>query len=605
MAAKPIWRVGIDTGGTFTDVVAAREREVRHAKVASTPPRLRRRRRSRGSRPSGSTPADVLLLAHGTTVTTNAVITKTRRAYRARDDAWASATCSSCAATTARELYDILWDPPEPLVPRRRRLEVTERVDYAGAVVARARRGGASRRRSSGCATRGIESLAVCFLHSYANPAHERRVQEIVARAVAGAVRLDLVGPPARAAGVRADVDDRRRTRTSARSWRATSSGSSGASARADSPGRLLIMHSGGGLLPAASVDRGAGAHGHLRARRRGRWRRRGSARSGAPAAGAMAAEAIAAATGADQLISLDMGGTSADIAVVRDGRALLVNEYSPEFGLPIRFPAVDLLTIGAGGGSIAWIDAAGAPQVGPQSAGARPGPACYGARRHRADRHRREPRARPALGGDAARRAPRAATSSRRRARRRRASPSAIGLAAGRGGARDRRDHEQQHGKRDPGDDRRARASIRASSRCSPSAARARCTPASWPSELGIRAVLVPLAPGVTSALGTLFVDVVHDVARSHIAPLGRARPRDAVEAIFRELELEARRGARDRPWSRASASALERSIDLRYVGQLKTLPIAVAGEPFDAERSRGARASISCASTSAGTTT
>jgi N-methylhydantoinase A len=90
-----------------------------------------------------------------------------------------------------------------------------------------------------------------------------------------------------------------------------------------------------------------------------------------------MAAQGTSSA-GLGQVISLDMGGTSADIAVVRDGRTLLVTEYSPEFGMPIRFPAVDLLTIGAGGGSIAWVDPAGSPRVGPASAGADPGPACY-----------------------------------------------------------------------------------------------------------------------------------------------------------------------------------------------------------------------------------
>src|SRR5262249_52383262 len=144
--------------------------------------------------------------------------------------------------------------------------------------------------------------------------------------------------------------------------------------------GALLIMHSGGGLLPARTavavparpVTSGPAA---------GAMAAEGFAAAGAPTAGAMAAEATAAQTDIEQIISLDMGGTSADIAVIRDGRALLINEFAPEFGLPIRFPSVDLLTIGAGGGSIAWIDAAGAPQVGPRSAGARPGPACYGRR--------------------------------------------------------------------------------------------------------------------------------------------------------------------------------------------------------------------------------
>ena len=334
------------------------------------------------------------------------------------------------------ELYDILWDPPEPLVPRRRRLEVTERVDYAGAVVAaldeQELETALDRLRDH-----EIESLAVCFLHSYANPLHERRVQEIVAARwpeLYVSISSDLLREPQEFERTATTVVQRVPRADPGALRRAARAAASGEWIRGPAAGHALGRRAAAGSVHPG----GAGAHAHVGPG--------GGCDGGAgfrlvrlSAAGAMAAEAVAADTGFRQLISLDIGGTSADIAVIRDGRTLLVNEYSPEFGLPIRFPAVDLLTIGAGGGSIAWVDAAATPQVGPQSAGARPGPACYGARRHRANGHRCESRARPPLAGDAARRRAPAAP----RAGRRRRRPLRRGDRAelGRGRARNHRD--------------------------------------------------------------------------------------------------------------------------------------------------------------------
>jgi N-methylhydantoinase A len=569
-ARDGLWRVGVDTGGTFTDLVAVRDGEIRTAKVPSTPPDFDDGVLDALAAAS-IPPRDVVLLAHGTTATTNAVITKTgartglitTRGFR---------DVLELRRHNRGEIYDILWDPPEPLVARRFRLEVSERVDYAGKVVVPLAEdqvvASLDRLRED-----EIEALAVCFLHSYVNPAHELRVKEIAAERwpeLYVSVSSDLLREP---------QEFERTSTVVANSYLGPIlstyvSRLEGRLAEQDFAGALLIMHSGGGLLPAQTavavpartVTSGPAA---------GAMAAEGFAVSGAPAAGAMSAEALAAQTGVDQIISLDMGGTSADIAVIRDGRALLINEFAPEFGLPIRFPSVDLLTIGAGGGSIAWIDAAGAPQVGPQSAGARPGPACYG-------RGGVEPTVTDAnlvLG----RLSPEMGLAGSIRLDRGLAEKAVAGFA----GRLELSPGEAALGIIEIANSNMAKAirvmtvergldprhfALLAFGGAGPMHA---CELAE---QVGIASVLVPLAPGVTSALGTLFVDIVHDLARSYISPLGQLDV-VAVEGILRELELEAE-DALARDLVPPERRVLQRSLDLRYVGQLKTLSIPLPSE-------------------------
>ena len=237
------------------------------------------------------------------------------------------------------EIYDIMWDPPEPLVPRQRRLEITERLNYAGEIVTPLDedevRAALERLREY-----RIDSLAICFLHSYQNPVHEERVRELAA-----ALWPELYVSISSAL-LREPQEFERTSTTVANAYVGPIlTGYVGRLEQrlkdAGFAGRLMIMHSGGGLLPAAAalavpartVTSGPAA---------GAMAAEGFTVSGAPAAGTLAAQTLAAETGIRQVISLDIGGTSADIAVVRDGAALLVNEYLPEFGLPIRFPAVD-----------------------------------------------------------------------------------------------------------------------------------------------------------------------------------------------------------------------------------------------------------------------
>jgi N-methylhydantoinase A len=577
----PSWRVGIDTGGTFTDVVAASNGEVRRAKVPSTPPNF-----DDGVLAAigavGLAPAEVLVLAHGTTVTTNAVITKTG-ARTGLITTQGFRDVLELRRHNRAELYDILWDPPEPLVPRRRRLEIRERVDYAGTVVQEL-----DELELEEVLERlhdhEIESLAVCFLHSYENPAHELRVKEIVSERwpeLYVSISSDLLREPQEfertsttavnsyVGPILARYVDRLERRLGENGFR----------------GRLLLMHSGGGLLPASSIVAvpartltSGPAAGAMAAQR--------FSSSGSPAAGAMAAEKLAETTGFRQIISLDIGGTSADIAVVRDGRTLLVNEYSPEFGMPIRFPAVDLMTIGAGGGSIAWVDVAGTPRVGPQSAGAVPGPACYdlgGTEATVTDANlvlgRLSPTTRLAgavelhLGPaeEAVERFAAAIGMER--------DEAALGIVgiANSNMARAVRVMTVERGL-----DPREFVLL-------PFGGAGPMHACELADELGIRRVLVPIAPGVTSALGTLFVDVVHDLARSHIVPLSAVDP-DAVEDAFGILEARAQ-AALDEDLVPRGRQQLERSLDFRYLGQLKTLPITVPSTPFDAATIAAAR--------------
>jgi N-methylhydantoinase A len=566
------WRVGIDTGGTFTDVVAVRGEDIRTAKVSSTPPRFDDGVLNAIDR-VGLRPADVEMLAHGTTVTTNAVITKsgastgliTTRGFR---------DVLALRRHDSEELYDLMWDPPPPLVPRRFRLEVSERVDYAGAVIAELDDGEVEavvdRLREE-----GVESLAICFLHSYANSAHERRVREIVRDHWPEAyvsLSSDLLREPQ-------EFERTSTTVVSAYVGPVLARYVAGLLERLHGggfAGRLMIMHSGGGLLPAESI---------LAVPAR-------TLASG-PSAGAMAAQGLATgnARGGDsregrelqsprQVISLDIGGTSADIAVIRDGRALLVNEYAPEFGMPIRFPAVDLVAVGAGGGSIAWVDAAGTPRVGPQSAGAEPGPACYGRGGTRAtltDAHLVLGRLSggTALADDLAldpELAVRAVAGFAGRVGLD-LDDAALGILAiaNSNMARAVRVMTIERGL-----DPRAFTLV-------PFGGAGPMHACELAEELGVRDVLVPATPGVTSALGTLLVDIVHDVARSLIAPLATLdRDPGVVADVFTALEEQAT-ARLDGDLVPPSHRRIERSLDLRYLGQVKTLAIPVPGGRFD----------------------
>lgn len=563
------WRVGIDTGGTYTDLVAVRGDELRIAKVPSTPASFEQGVLD-SVRAAGIQVEDIDLLAHGSTVATNAVITGTG-APTALLTTVGFRDVLELRRHNRGEPYDILWDPPPPLVPRRHRFEIRERMNWAGEVLQPLNEVDVRTAvRSAGRS--GITTFAVCFLHSYANPSHEQRAREVVLDEMPDATvswSADLLREPSEFERTSTTVINACLAPVVAGYLRRLAE----RLAESGFDGRLAVMHSGGGLLtvdsavrfPARLVTSGPAAGAKAAEGLTG-----AGTPSGSPAAAVVAAERLAQATGLDEIISLDIGGTSADIAVVRAGRASVVNEFSPQFGQPIRFPAIDLISIGAGGGSIAWVDSGNLPHVGPQSAGADPGPAAYG-------RGGIEPTVTDAnvvlgrlasdadlaggvhLDGDAAR----AAVT--RLAERLGLSleTAALGIVeiCNNTMARSIRVVTVNRGL-DPRDFTLV-----------PFGGAGPLHAAELAELLGMRRIVVPLAPGVTSGLGCLYVDIAHDVSDAVIVPVDKAQ-RAVLQATFARLDAVIQQRLQDDRVP-ADEQRLEFAVDLRYVGQVRSLTL------------------------------
>jgi N-methylhydantoinase A len=354
------WIVGCDTGGTFTDLVAlSDDGQFRIAKVPSTPPHFDRAV-VEGVRALGIPKDEISRLYHGTTVTTNAVITK-RGAPTALITTDGFRDILEIRRANRQELYDITWDPPAPLIPRRHRLEVMERVDFAGSVVVPLDESSV-RDAAAKLEARAIDSVAVCLINAHMNPAHERRVREILLEELPDlnvSLSTDILPEP---------PEFERTATTVANAYTAPILANyiDTLGERLTEEGYpediVLVMHNGGGTMTVDYAKANAVK----------------TLNSG-PAAGVIAGAAIAAASGRRNAVCIDMGGTTCEFAVVVDGRPQTTTSFDLEWGMPIRFSSVDVISIGAGGGSIGWLDAAGKPRSGPQSAGADPGPACYG----------------------------------------------------------------------------------------------------------------------------------------------------------------------------------------------------------------------------------
>jgi N-methylhydantoinase A len=546
------WIVGCDTGGTFTDVFAVSDSgEARVAKVPSTPPRF-----DLGVveslRELGVDPADVRTVFHGTTVTTNAVITKTG-ARSALVTTHGFRDILEIRRANREELYDILWDPPEPLVRRRHRLEVTERVDYAGRVVVpldEASVHDVARKLRA----RDIESVAVCLINAHMNPAHERRVREIL-NAELPELHVSL------STDILPEPPEFERTATTVanaycapvlRRYMDTLESALGDSGYGSDI--VLVMHNGGGTM---TTDYAKGAP--------------VKTLNSGPAAGVIAGAAVAASCGRRDVVCFDMGGTSADIAVVRDGEPQLTRAFDLEWGMPIRFPSIDVISIGAGGGSIAWLDPAGYPRSGPQSAGADPGPACYG-------KGGEEPtntdaqlvlgrvsndlflEGRMQLDVDRAREA----------IRRRIAEPLGLSVEDAAEGVLRIANANMVKAIRlvtvERGFDPRE-FSLVAFGGAGPLHA------VDLARELQMPEVIVPAHPGVTSALGLLFVDPLDDFSWSYVR---RQDQIDFTELEQRYAEMDGRvRDSLLRQGVAADAIVVERSVDLRYIGQLHSVTV------------------------------
>jgi N-methylhydantoinase A len=366
------FRVGVDIGGTFTDLILVDDvsGELTVGKVLTTPadPSAAVADVLRDTLAATGAPADqVRHVIHGTTLVTNAVIERkgartallTTRGFR---DAY------EIAREHRYDLYDLFLEMPTPLVPRHLRLEIDERV-YADGSVAREPDQPAVASLVAELRDKGIEAIAICFVHSYANPAHEQLVGAIVGE-IAPGVRVSL------SSEVVPEIREYERTSTTVVNVYVQALVENYLAelvrrlAAVEIAGELFMMLSSGGISTVETASRFP-----LRLLESG------------PAGGALASAYYGQLAGVGNLLAFDMGGTTAKLCVIENGQPLTSTEFEVDrkyrfkkgSGLPVKVPVVDLIEIGAGGGSIARVDSLGLLKVGPDSAGADPGPACYG----------------------------------------------------------------------------------------------------------------------------------------------------------------------------------------------------------------------------------
>ncbi len=350
-------RIGVEVGGTFTDLVAFGADGVCITKVPSTPSEPHRGAIEALDQ-SGLALDAAGDLVHGSTVATNAVLERkgARVAFLATEG---FRDILVLQRQSRRSIYDIHYRKPAPVVPRRDTFEIPERMGPNGAVVTPLDEAAAADRIRRALDGGDYDSVAICFLNSYANPTHERWVADIVAECfpdVGVTCSCDVTrefreyeraSTTVLAAYVQPVIDrylNEFERELDARSF----------------AGRFSLMQSNGGRLPAGGMAGNAI-----------------TALFSGPAAGVMGAIRQAERSGCRDLVTFDMGGTSTDVCLVRDGVPILTSDAEID-GLPIRTPVLDIVTVGAGGGSIVWRDDGGMLRVGPQSAGAEPGPACY-----------------------------------------------------------------------------------------------------------------------------------------------------------------------------------------------------------------------------------
>ncbi|NEE03356.1 hydantoinase/oxoprolinase family protein [Phytoactinopolyspora halotolerans] len=537
-------RIAVDVGGTFTDVVKLipSTGEIRFEKVTTTPDAPTRGVLDAFGRAQAD-PADVAMFNHGTTLGLNALLTRTG----ARTAVVATAGFRDVyllGRTDRRTNYDITYSKPPGLLQRKDTFEVRERCCFDGSVAVPFDDDDA-RRVAQVIAERGYQAVAVAFLHSYANPEHEMLMGRVLAE-LAPDVEVTLSHQLSR------EYREYERTSTAVLDAyiKPTVRGYlTELENRLDDDrfgGRFLMSRSGGGAMTAESA----------------REQPVNLILSG-PAGGVIGAAALSRLLNVPNLITIDMGGTSLDASLVIDGEPVMYQGTEFE-GLPINTPSLYIHTIGAGGGSIAWLDEAGALQVGPQSAGAVPGPAAYG-------RGGEQPTFTDAaavlgylgadtpLGGDL--------TLDLQRA------------GAALSGVADRLGLTTTE---------LARGVVRISTTKITGAVRAITVelgrdPKDFAlltfggggglvaldvaRELGIPTVIVPPGQGAFSALGMLMADVQHDVSRTSVVPLaGVGAPFFATS--FAEMEAEAHELLGDDGFP-PERRQMHRSVDARYQGQ------------------------------------
>jgi N-methylhydantoinase A len=525
--------IAIDTGGTFTDCVYRVDGQLQVLKLPSTPDDPARAILAAIEEISARVRSASLEIRHGTTVATNALLE--RKGARVAFVTTAGFEDTLAIARQARpSLYDWNHHRPDPIAPPDSCFGVPERVGPDGTVLLAPTQHSLNELRRQ-IQSAQAQSIAVSFLFSFANPAHERAV----------AASLASLGLPISLSHeILPEFREYERASTVALNaylapcMQSYIVGLQRGLARRQA--QLSIMQSSGGILSA-----GVAAREPVRTILSG------------PAGGVIGALSVARAAGIERILTFDMGGTSTDVALIHADREPTTTTEGNVAGLPVSVPMLDIHTAGAGGGSLAWIDTAGALQVGPQSAGADPGPACYGHSGNATvtDANLLLGRLHPDhfLGGAMRLDKPHAHQALNRIALN--VFHSVDKLAEGIirvGNAR--MESVLRRVSIERGHDPRA-FTLLAFGGAGPLHA---CALAS---SLGIRKVLIPSAPGALSALGILDADLRREFSRTVMTAPGSPR----IPHVFRELESEAREIFR----REGKRPVLTRSADLRYHGQ------------------------------------
>ena len=551
------WQAGIDVGGTFTDLlfVDDSERRYRVVKVPSTPDDQSRGMLA-GMRDSGLPAEAIASLVHGTTVGTNAILERK------------GVVCGLITTQGFRDVLELgrrtrpfgygMIGSFEAIIPRELRLEVPERLDARGNVLTPLDED-AVRRAIRALIAGGAEALVISFLHSYVNPDHERRARDIA---------REMWPNPFISVGaeILREVREFERSSTAAvngyiQPIMARYLGRLQKELKlARFRSELLVMQGNGGTMSGTVAADFAVQ----------------TVMSG-PAAGALAAARIGEQSGHPNLIGCDMGGTSFDVTLIRGGEPALSAEKDIAYGVPIRVPMIDIHTIGAGGGSIARITKAGILQVGPDSAGANPGPICYGrggAEPTVTDANlvlgKLDPKALPGVAGGVPIERIEAALVEKIGAP---LGLDAVGAAAAIiAVASNHLASAIRLVSIEKGYDPRDFALF-------PFGGAGPLHAVALARELGVPTVLVPRFPGLTSALGCILADLRHDFVRTLNVPLSAADP-TAVERMYEEQEAQGRAtlAAEGVP---VDVVDVVREADLLYRGQSHVMRVAV-GRPF-----------------------
>ncbi|WP_435552361.1 hydantoinase/oxoprolinase family protein [Natrinema sp. CGMCC1.2065] len=546
-------RIGVDVGGTFTDVALSLDDRLVTAKVPSTDPQhvgvLEGIEKACDD--AGIEPGEIDGFAHAMTVSVNALLER-GGAETALVTTEGFRDVLEIGRQDRPDLYDLEAEKPEPLVPRDRRFEIDERTTADG--LERPVDASEVRELAATLRERNVEAVAVALLHAYADPENERVVAETL--------REELAVPVSASHEVLAEFREFERTSTTAVDAYVRPAIDTYVGQLVDEAGDAgipapRIMQANGGIADPETVCEHAVT----------------TTLSG-PAAGVVGAAATVDDDDVEGLVTFDMGGTSSDVSLVRDGRAERTTDAEID-GLPIRTPMVDVNTVGAGGGSIAWIDSGGALRVGPESSGSRPGPACYG-------RGGTEPTVtdanvvlgyigpETALGGEM--------TLDVEAAR------DALGRLADEAGLEGPLEAAQgvyrvanatmtrtiRSVTVERGHDPREFALV-AFGGAGPMHA------AALADSLSVDRVVVPRPGGVLSAFGLLAADESYDAVRTVGVDLEGADP-TMLEAVYDDLVADVLADASDR-----DAARVERAADCRYAGQSFELTVPV-GETFDA---------------------